>query len=154
MSTRNVTVIRPGDARKTLYGAGDTYYYFATGQETDGQYFFSEAIVPPNAGPPPHIQTREEEAFYILDGEVTFYAQGKEVIAGPGTFLNIPKGVTHNFRNNTNTTARMLIFFAPAGIEGLFDEAAADETIANEPERALDALNEIGDRYGVSFFTP
>ena len=152
MENRRVTLIRPGDQRKVIYGAGDEYFYFATGEETDGHYFFLEGIVPPGGGPPPHIQTREEEAFYILEGEVTFYAEGREVIATPGTYLNIPKGVKHNFRNNTDITARMLIFFAPAGIEGLFAASAASEELANHPERALDTLNEIGESYGVQFF--
>ena len=152
MENRHVTTIRPGDRRKVIYGAGDEYHYLAAGAETDGHYFLSEGLVPPGGGPPPHIQTREEEAFYILEGEVTFYAEGKEVVATAGTFLNIPKGVKHNFRNNTDTTVRMLIFFAPSGIEGLFDKAAADEEMANHPEQALDRLNAIGARYGVEFF--
>ncbi len=152
MEKRSVTTIRPGDERKTILGAGDEYYYFATGQETDGHYFFLEGVVPPGAGPPPHIQTREEEAFYILEGEVTFYAEGKEIIAPPGTYLNIPKGVKHNFRNNRETTARLLMFFAPSGIEGMFDEAASNEELANHPEQAIDTLNTIGEPYGVQFF--
>lgn len=153
MEKRSVTTIRPGDQRKTFFGAGDEYYYFATGQETDGHYFFLEGIIPPGGGPPPHIQTREEEAFYILEGKVTFYAGGEEITATAGTYLNIPKGVKHKFRNNTETTARLLMFFAPSGIEGLFDdEAASNEELANHPEQAIDTLNTIGEPYGVQFF--
>ena len=152
METRHVKVVQPQDQRKVIYGAGDEYYYFATGEDTDGHYFFFEGIVPPGGGPPPHIQTKEEEAFYILEGEVTFYAEGKEIHAGPGTYLNIPKGVKHKFRNNKETTARMLIFFAPAGIEGMFEEAAASEEIANTPEQAIPLLNAVGKEYGVQFF--
>ena len=126
MENRSVTTIRPGDQRKTFFGAGDEYYYFATGQETDGHYFFLEGIIPPGGGPPPHVQTREEEAFYILEGKVTFYAGGEEITATAGTYLNIPKGLKHNFRNNTETTARLLMFFSPSGIEGLFDEASSN----------------------------
>lgn len=152
MEARQVTVVRPGDQRKVIFGAGDDYYYLATGKETDGHYFFLEGIVPPGAGPPPHIQTREEEAFYILEGEVTFYAEGKEVVAPAGTYLNIPKGVKHYFRNNTDETARMLLMLAPAGIEGLFDELAADEEIAHHPEQAIARINTISEKYGVTFF--
>ncbi len=152
MEERKVLVVRPEDKRHTIYGAGDEYMYFATGKETDGHYFFLEGIVPPGGGPPPHIQTREEEAFYILEGTVTFYAQGESVQAGPGTYLNIPKGVKHKFRNNTEETARMLIFFAPAGVEGLFDEMASNTDIAQHPEKALDIMNEVGSRYGLAFY--
>ena len=54
--------------------------------------------------------------------------------------------------NNTETTARLLMFFAPSGIEGMFDEAASNEELANHPEQAIDALNTIGEPYGVQFF--
>ena len=94
-----------------IFGAGDEYRYLATGDQTDGGYFLVEAIVPPGGGPPLHIQTREEEAFYILEGQLSFYGAEGEVVAGPGTYLNIPKGAKHRFRNNGNETAKMLFFF-------------------------------------------
>ena len=119
MSARQIQVIHPTDTVKVVFGAGDEYRYLATGKSTDGEYFLVEAIVPPGGGPPSHIQTREEEAFYILEGQLTFYGHDGEITAGPGTYLNIPKGAKHRFRNNTERTAKMLFFFAPAGIEGL-----------------------------------
>ena len=150
MEKRTVTVVRPGDKRKAIFGAGDEYYYFATGKETDGHYFFFEGIVPPGGGPPPHIQTREEEAFYILEGEVVFHADGEKVVATAGTFLNIPKGVVHNFRNESDAAARMLIFFAPSGIEDMFEEAAAVDPNAMD----MEMLSAIGEKYGVEFVKP
>lgn len=150
---RKITVVKPGAERKTISGAGDEYYYNATGKETDGQYFLLESIVPPGGGPPPHVQTKEEEAFYILEGEVTFYAEGKETLATKGTYLNIPKGVRHRFRNNSQSTARMLMLFSPAGIEKMFDEVGESEALyAKHPKGVIDALNEVGKRYGVEFF--
>ena len=81
----------------------------------------------PGGGPPSHIQTREKEAFYILEGQLTFYGQGAEIAAGSGTYCDIQKGTQHRFRNNTERTAKMLLFSAPAGIEGLFDEVFSVE---------------------------
>ena len=69
MSKRRIRVIHPTDEVRVVFGAGDEYRYLATGHVTDGEYFLVEAIVPPGGGPPSHIQTREEEAFYILAGE-------------------------------------------------------------------------------------
>ena len=124
-----------------VLGAGDEYRFLATGARTGGAYVMIEAIVPPGQGPPPHIQTREEEGFYVLEGTVTFWPDGKEVVAGPGTLVHVPRGVVHNFKNETDETARMLIWFAPAGIEAMF------EAMGREPERYL----EIGAEYGVTF---
>ena len=134
-------IVQPDDDKAMIYGAGDEYALLATGQHTDGNYFFVEATVPPGGGPPTHIQTREEEGFYVLDGELVFWASGQRVEAGPGTFINIPKGVPHSFKNESDRTARMVFFFVPAGIEAMFEKMGA------EPERYI----EIGKEFGVEF---
>jgi len=134
-------VLKPGDKAPVTRGAGDEYRYLATGAHTNGSYFAMEALVPPGGGPPPHVQTREDELFYVLEGTVTFWADDEEVEAGPGTFLNIPRGVKHNFLNRSDADVRMLILFAPAGIEGMF--SAMNE----EPDR----YQEIAAEWGVSF---
>ncbi len=147
----NVTISKPGDVRKTIYGAGDEYAYLATGKQTDGQYFFFEGLIPPGGGPPPHIQTREEEGFYILEGEITFWIEGEKITAPKGTFINVPKGVKHNFKNENRSPGRMLFFFSPAGIEDMFDELVADKSRSSTQEEVTVALNRIGKKYGVEF---
>lgn len=151
MTTRRVRVVQPSDPVKTLRGAGDEYRCLATGRETDNGYFLVEAIVPPGGGPPLHLQTREEEAFYILEGELTFYSDEGQISAGAGTYLNVPKGARHRFRNESAGTARMLFFFTPAGIEGLFDELAALDVPAGDVGALMQALNAAGARYGVRY---
>ena len=141
MAKREVRVVRPGDPKRTWRGAGDEYFVLATGEDTAGDYFVMEAVVPPGGGPPSHVQTREEEAFYILEGEVVFYPAGKRIVATTGTYLNIPRDVVHRFQNESQATARMLIFFAPAGIERMMERMAADS----------DNYVAIGREYGVAF---
>ena len=150
MSEPAVLVVRPEDNRKVIYGAGDTYRFLGTGAETDGQYFFLEGTVPPGAGPPPHLQTKEEEAFYILEGTITFYTASGPVDAGPGTYVNIPKGARHRFRNNSDETARLLIFFAPAGIEGLFEGMGSENPLDQQHTPSLDDMNRVGEEYGLN----
>lgn len=118
MAKRALRVIHPTDKVRVTFGAGDEYRYLATGADTDGEYFLVEAIVPPGGGPPSHIQTREEEAFYILEGELTFYSEDGEIIVGPGAYLNIPKGAKHQFRNNTDQTAKSCSFLLQRGLKG------------------------------------
>ena len=151
MAARKIRVVHPTDQVKVTFGAGDEYRYLATGDDTDGGYYLVEAIVPPGGGPPFQIQTREEEAFYILEGELSFYGDDGEVVAGPGTYLNIPKGAKHRFRNNGETTARMLFFFTPAGIEELFDEVAKMEVPSGDFSSVIKALNVLGEGYGVEY---
>ena len=136
-----VVVIQPEDDVKTIYGAGDEYRWLITGDESNGQYFAMEARVPPDAGPPPHIQNREEEAFYVLSGEVVFYVDGQRVSGKPGTFLHVPRGVPHRFKNESATEVKLLIWFGPAGIEKMMDRMAA----------APDNYVAIGAEHGVEF---
>ena len=151
MAARQIRVVRPADKVKVIFGAGDEYRYLATGDHTDGGYFLVEAIVPPGGGPPFHIQTREEEAFYILEGQLSFYGDAGEIVAGPGTYLNIPKGAKHRFRNNSDETAKMLFFFTPAGIEGLFDEFGEIADPAGDFSAVIRSLNVLGEKHGVQY---
>jgi quercetin dioxygenase-like cupin family protein len=144
MTDRAPAVARPGDGTEVLHGAGDHYTFRLTGEDTDGQYFTMEGVVPPGGGPPPHIQTREEESFYILEGEITFWAGGERISGTAGSWFNIPKGVVHNFKNETDETARLLIFFAPAGIEQAFREMVTD---AENPAH----IAAVGRKYGIDF---
>ena len=65
-------VIRTAGAGRTLAVVGDVYRFLATGMDTNGKYALCEALVPPGGGPPPHVHSREEEGFYVLEGEITF----------------------------------------------------------------------------------
>ena len=153
MAARRIRVVHPTDQVRVTFGAGDEYRYLATGDDTDGGYYLVEAIIPPEGGPPFHRQTREEEAFYVLEGELSFYGDEGEITAGPGTYLNIPKGAKHRFRNNGKETARMLFFFTPAGIEGLFDELATMDVPSGDFSSVIKALNVVGERYGVEYLS-
>src|SRR6266536_2995483 len=64
-----------------------------------------------------HTHDTEDDAFYILDGELTFLLDGREVSAGPGTFVLVPPGVEHGFRNDGAHSVRMLNIHAPGGFD-------------------------------------
>src|SRR5258706_4293472 len=101
-------VVRLSGKGRTIAVVGDIYRFLATGDDTDGKYALWEAIVPPGGGPPPHVHSREEEGFYILDGEITFTIDGKQVVATAGMFANMPVRVPHSLRDASNRPAEML----------------------------------------------
>ena len=106
MMETNVTraVIRkPGEGR-TIAVVGDVYRFLATGEDTNGKYALWEAIVPPGGGPPPHVHSREEEGFYILEGEITFQIGDERLVATAGMFANMPVGTPHSFKNESSQT--------------------------------------------------
>jgi len=117
----NKSVYLPAGTGRAYWGAGDTYTFLVTGEESGGGYFTMLADIPPGSGPPPHIHHREEEQFYVLEGEVTFRIGHKTVSASAGDFVHIPRETIHNFNNTGKTRARMLITYSPAGIEKLFE---------------------------------
>ena len=64
-----------------------------------------------------HVHDDEDDAFYILEGEMMFVLSGEEVAAPPGTFVLVPPGVRHGFRNDGDRAVRMLNLHAPAGFD-------------------------------------
>ena len=115
------TLRTPTEGR-TIAVVGDVYRFLATGDDTNGKYALLEAIVPPGGGPPPHVHSREEEGFYILEGEITFTIGDKRLVASAGMFANMPVGTPHSFKNENGKPAKMLISVAPAGLEKMFFE--------------------------------
>ena len=64
-----------------------------------------------------HVHQAEDDAFYIVEGEMTFVFSGEEAAAPPGTFVLVPPGVEHGFRNDGAVPVRMLNIHAPAGFD-------------------------------------
>ena len=83
--THRATVTMPTEGR-TIAVVGDVYRFLATGEDTNGKYAMWEAIVPPGGGPPPHVHSREEEGFYILEGEITLQIGEERLVATAGMF--------------------------------------------------------------------
>lgn len=152
------TINTPPQGR-TVAVVGDVYRFLATGQETDGRYALWDALVPPGGGPPPHVHSREEEGFYVLDGEITFTVNGERVVATAGTFSNMPVGTPHSFKNESDRPARMLISVAPAGLEQMFFEVgvllAEGATTALPPTKEeIEKLLAVAPKYGIEILVP
>jgi quercetin dioxygenase-like cupin family protein len=154
----NPTIRKPAEGR-TVAVVGDVYRFLATGEDTNGKYALWEAVVPPGGGPPPHVHSREEEGFYVLEGEITFTVNGERVVATAGMFANMPVGTLHSFKNESGQAARMLISVAPAGLEKMFFEVgvplAEGATTALSPtQEEIEKLLAVAPRYGIEIRLP
>jgi len=136
---------RPVATGPAYWGPGDHYTFLVTGEESGGAYFAMEALVPPGGGPPPHIHSREDETFYLLEGDIEFVLGEERISAGPGDFVNVPRGTVHCFRNAGTETARMILTFTPAGIERFFEETL--DRAPNDVQDAPDNIDEVAARY-------
>src|SRR4051794_7770090 len=152
------TVRRAGEGR-TITVVGDVDRFLATGADTNGKYALWEAIVPPGGGPPPHVHSREEEGFYILEGEITFTIGEQRLVATAGMFANMPVGTPHSFKNESAQPAKMLISVVPAGLENMFFEVGVPlpegSTTALPPTKEDFAkLMAVAPKYGITLLLP
>ena len=92
----------------------------ATGKETGGLYTILEVLEPHGAAAPLHVHHNEDEAFYVLEGEMTFYVGEETFKAGPSSFLFGPKDVPHAYTVDSGP-ARLLFVLSPAGFEGFIE---------------------------------
>lgn len=155
----NKPIINTPPQGRTIAVVGDVYRFLATGEDTNGKYALWEAFVPPGGGPPPHVHSREEEGFYILEGEITFTINGQPVVAKAGTFANMPVGTPHSFKNESDQPARMLISVVPAGLERMFFEVgvplAEGATTAVPPKKEdIEKLLAVAPEYGIEIQLP
>jgi quercetin dioxygenase-like cupin family protein len=81
-------------------------------------FFLADHIVPPGYFVPPHIHAEEDEAFFILDGELTLLDAAGERRVGRGGTALLPRGAVHGFRNDTAAPVRFLVTLRP-GLQGL-----------------------------------
>jgi quercetin dioxygenase-like cupin family protein len=152
-------VVRNAGAGRTVAAVGDVYRFLATGADTNGKYALWEALVPPGGGPPPHVRSREEEGFYVLEGEITFQVGDQRLVATAGVFANMPGGTPHSFKNEGSQPARMLISVAPAGLERIFFEVgvplAEGATTALPPTKEeIEKLLAVASRYEIEILAP
>jgi mannose-6-phosphate isomerase-like protein (cupin superfamily) len=89
----------------------------ADGADTAGRYNVSEWWLDPHTlGPGAHSHP-EDDVFYVLEGTMDFFVDGEWTAAPPGSFVLVPGGVTHTFRNTGDVRAVALNIGAPGGFE-------------------------------------
>jgi mannose-6-phosphate isomerase-like protein (cupin superfamily) len=119
-AARAFVVRKDGGTMKLLNGGQERGRVKVTGDQTDGRLSLLEMYVAPGFGNIAHAHADEDEAFYIASGEFRFVNGSGTLDAGPGDFVYIPRGTRHAFRNLTDETGTLLVFYTPAGPEQFF----------------------------------
>ena len=107
----------------------------AASEDTLGAYALLEGAMEPGEGPPPHTHSREDEAWYVLEGELSFQVGLRVVVGTPGTFVLAPRGIRHRFWNSGKRMARYLLILSPPGLEKYFQERLAIS--GRDPSKSL-----------------
>jgi quercetin dioxygenase-like cupin family protein len=107
------------------------------GEQSDGAISVVENALPARWDGPPLHRHDFDEAFYVLDGELTFQVEDELYTAGPGALAFAPGGVDHTLANLGDAPARYLLLCTPAGFEGYFARLAAEAAGEEVPSWAL-----------------
>ena len=130
-------------------------------EQTGGAYSLFEVSVAPKGGSQPHVQHREDECFYVLEGRFEFLHEDARIEAGPGSLVYVPKGNMHAFENAGETTGKLLVSQTPGGAyEGFVEEVGEPATgegrlqaTTGSPNNA-EKLAAVGALYGVETVQP
>jgi quercetin dioxygenase-like cupin family protein len=117
-----VAYVPPGEGDRSLWVFGELVLYKTRSEQTGGAYSLFEMASPPGCGPPPHIQHREDESFYLLEGEYEFLVEGRVFRVGAGSLIYVPRGTLHAHKNAGEGTGRLLLSQTPGGSHERFFE--------------------------------
>ena len=149
----------PAETGPAYWGPGERMTFLATGEETGGAFFLAEIEVAPGGGTPPHIHHREDEAFHMLEGSLTFQVGGNTITASAGDFAFLPRGIAHSFKNIGDGCAKALVLTTPAGLESFFAEVFdhATDRLTTPPPQSKDLIPRAlaaAPKYGLELLPP
>jgi quercetin dioxygenase-like cupin family protein len=140
----------PGEGITIQGPVGGPLTFKVRGEQTNGGLTVFENAVAPGEGPPLHAHANEDEAWYVIEGRLRFQL-GEELHDAPaGSFVFVPRGTPHCFRNAGDATARILVMFTPSGMEAFFDRFAEVPAGAAGP----DTFRTIGGEVGMDVVGP
>jgi quercetin dioxygenase-like cupin family protein len=147
------TILLSAGEGRSVHGGGGLVK--ASGEQTGGGYALREVFLPAGRIIPRHVHSREGEAWYIIEGELTFSLDGQEFVGGAASFVHLPAGVAHGVRNSGVDVCRFIQIFSPAGLERYFDEREGLERFG-EPGRdyaglTLEEHTTLAEKYGLTF---
>jgi quercetin dioxygenase-like cupin family protein len=150
----------PPEGGRSFWLGTDLHTLKAAGAETNGAFALEELTAYPEFAPPPHVHRREDETYYILEGEFEFMEDdGSTFKAGSGSFVYLPKGRLHMHRNAGDTPARAIVLVVPAGVDGFIEEVGEPATdpssVPPPPEMPeLQRIVETAQKYGIEVPPP
>jgi mannose-6-phosphate isomerase-like protein (cupin superfamily) len=123
----------------------------AVGADTEGAYALLHYVAGPGAGAAFHTHQREDEAFYMLSGTLQVTRGDHTINASPGSYVHIPKGQWHAFRNATTEPMTALIILSPAGLEQFFVDLAALSATSPTGQPDAVAVAQLTEHYQLVF---
>ena len=149
--TARLKVVLPGEGRAGGLAPGIGVIFKIDGEDSGGALSIVEHPFAVGALVPPHVHTLEDEYSIVLEGEIGFRSNDREVVLGAGGYIVKPRGEVHAMWNAGTVPARMIEVISPAGFEAFFRELT-DLTAVGAPDPATVA--ELESRYQLPFAEP
>jgi quercetin dioxygenase-like cupin family protein len=124
----------------------------ATASQTGGAFGLVEQVIEPGFASPYHVHRNEDEAFYVIEGEVRFVSEGQSWFAGAGGFAFLPRNIPHGFRVEGDVPARVLLLVTPGGFEGFVAELSEPAPPAGPPD--MGKLMQAAASYSIDILGP
>jgi quercetin dioxygenase-like cupin family protein len=140
-----------------IWFLGALTFVKATGESTGGTFGLIEQLIPAGFASPYHVHHSDDEAFYVLEGQLTFVCDGQKVNAGPGSYVFGPREIPHGFRIEGTSPARILILNVPSGFEQFVVEAgepARELTLPPPMPPDMKRLIEVAAKYKIDILGP
>lgn len=139
--TRSTAHVGTAEGRAVRMPGTRLYTRKVGGEQTGGAYALFDVEVGPAGGEGSHVQHREDECFYVLEGRFEFFVEGTRIEAGPGSLVYVPKGELHAFKNVGETSGKLLVLHTPGGAyEHFIEEAGEAVTVGAEAITDRNAL--------------
>jgi quercetin dioxygenase-like cupin family protein len=142
---------------KMLWVADELMTFKVSSEDTGGVYALKDFVVPPQGEAPLHVHHREDEAFWVLEGELEILVAEDTFRASAGSFVHLPKGVRHAYKNVGTEPARFLTLIVPGGLEKFFEEVGKPGTGPSSPppfeEEDIERLLALAPRYGAEILS-
>ena len=148
----NIVAARDGRTPAPLNVVGEETLVKVSAEDSDGTLAFFHLVAPPMSGPPRHVHTREDELFYVLEGELVFELDGERHTVRAGDTVYLRRGVVHTYQNFTNSDVRLLIATTPGMFCNLFVELSAATPSGALP--SFDLIDAIATKYGITTLGP
>src|SRR5262245_32346034 len=129
----------------------------ATAASTGGGFGLIETLIAPGFSPPLHVHHREDESFYVLEGDITMQCGERRFLASAGSFVFLPRDIPHTFVVEGDRPARMLTLLTPGGGEGVFIEGgrpAEGEGLPPVTAADVERLKQVSRRFGAEIVGP
>ncbi len=121
-------------------------------EDCSGRYAVFHLDAPPMSGPPLHVHAREDEFFYVLDGELVFEVDGVCHTVQSGGSVGLLRGTPHRYQNFTDRTARLLIVTTPGDFAHFFVELSAITPVGGLP--TMEQHLALDSKYGITTMGP